>query len=514
MAARITAYAVALIVGLTLIAGLIVGAQRDDDGPVDLIVINGRVYTPDGDGTMAEAVAVQGNKILRVGTTREVQRMRRPQTVVVDAKGGAVMPGFNDASLNFLSAGLTLSEIDLRGAETVAEIERTVRAWALQHPDREWIIGRGWSVDAFDGLLPTKQLLDAVVADRPAYLISEDGQTGWANTHALRAAGIARRSANPAHGVIVKDARSGEPTGVLTQAAMTLVSAVLPKPTRDDKKAAIRAAMTDAHRRGVTSVQSVVDSPAELELYDELRRAQDLGIRIYATLAAPPDVGGSDLDILAPLKVQYGDDPLFKAGAVRVAISMDGVTESHTMNVETLNRVVGELDRRGWQVTIHASGEGAGEAARDAIAYAARTNPVPARDRRHRIEQSWLHGMMIRSGDVVTLGSEGPARAGDPLLGIFVAVNGHSPETEPLITAPAPGERLTLRQAIDAYTRNAAWLSFDEHRKGTLERDMLADLVVLTRDIFALPSARMAEAEVAVTIFDGKVVYQRATETN
>ena len=135
MAARLTAYLVALIVGTTLIAGLIVGAQRDDQGPVDLIVLNGRVYTADGNGTMAEAVAVQGNKIVEVGSSREVQRLRRPQTVVVDARGGAVLPGFNDSHLHLLSGGLALTQIDLLEARTQIEIEELVRGWAAANPD-------------------------------------------------------------------------------------------------------------------------------------------------------------------------------------------------------------------------------------------------------------------------------------------------------------------------------------------------------------------------------------------
>ena len=182
MAGRITAYLVALIVGTTLIAGLIVGAQRDDGGPVDLIVVNGRVYTADGDGTMAEAVAVQGNKILKVGTSREIQRLRRAQTVVVDAKGGAVLPGFNDAHTHLLSGGLSLSEIDLLDAKTLPDVEEAIRTWAALNPDRAWVTGRGWYYDAFTGGLPTRQILDTLVPDRPAYLTSYDGHSGWANS--------------------------------------------------------------------------------------------------------------------------------------------------------------------------------------------------------------------------------------------------------------------------------------------------------------------------------------------
>src|SRR5262245_55547497 len=188
MAGRITAYLVALIVGTTFIAGLIVGAQRDDAGPVDLIVVNGKVYAADGNGTTAEAVAVQGNKILKVGTSREVQRLRRAQTVVVDAKGGAILPGFNDAHIHLLSGGLAQREINLLDAKTLSDVEAAISTWAGLNPDRQWVTGRGWYYDAFAGGLPTRQTLDALVPDRPAFLLSYDGHTGWANSKALKLA--------------------------------------------------------------------------------------------------------------------------------------------------------------------------------------------------------------------------------------------------------------------------------------------------------------------------------------
>ena len=143
MAARLTAYAVAYIVGVTLIAGLIVGAQREDDGAVDLIIINGKVYASDGSADLAEAVAVRGNKVIRVGSNREIQRLKRAQTIVIDAKGGAVMPGFNDAHAHLINGGLSLDQINLSDATTIDAIKDTVRVWSEAHPEREWITGRG-----------------------------------------------------------------------------------------------------------------------------------------------------------------------------------------------------------------------------------------------------------------------------------------------------------------------------------------------------------------------------------
>jgi predicted amidohydrolase YtcJ len=573
MAARLTAYLVAFIVGTTVIAGLIVGAQRED-GPVDLIVLNGRVYTADGKGTMAEAVAVQGNKILHVGTSREVQRLRRPQTIVVDAQGGAVIPGFVDAHAHLLSGGLSLGQINLSDAKTPLDIEETIRRWAAANPERAWITGRGWYYAPFPGGLPSRQMLDRVVSDRPAFLTSYDGHTGWANSQALKLAGITRRTPNPTNGIIVKDPRTGEPTGALKEAAMALVSSLVPKPTREQQVAAIRAAITEAQRRGVTSVQNASGSADELAIYDELRRANELDLRVYGGLSVSPEVSADELAAIDELKTKYSDDPVFKAGAIKLVA--DGVIESYTaamlqpyanrpttsgeprFDQAELDRLVKDLDRRGWQVMIHAIGDRAIRMALDAFEQAAADNPPAARGRRHRIEhietvdpadiprfaragviasmqpyhslpdlggvwsqnigperegRAWLYGSIARAQGRLAFGSDWPVVAMDPLLGLFVAVNRTTLEGEP-DGGWIPGERLSLTQAIDAYTRDAAWASFDEHRKGSLERDMLADIVVLSQDIFSVPAARLADTEVAVTIFDGRIVYRRAASTD
>ncbi len=571
MAARLVAYLVACIVGVTLIAGLIVGAQREDDGAVDLIVVNGRVYGGDGAADLAEAVAVRGNKVIRVGTTREIQRLRRAQTTVIDAKGGAVVPGFNDAHAHFISGGLALDQVSLLEAKTLDEIEDTVRIWAEAHPEREWIVGRGWYYQPFAGGLPTRQLLDALVPDRPAYLIAYDGHTGWANTQALKLAGITRRTKNPPNGAVVKDPRTGQPTGVLKEGAMQLMRTAAPQPTREDKVAAIRGGLGEAHRFGVTSVQNAGGSPEDLELYDELRKRGELTLRVYQALSADASLSEADLDRLDQVRTRFADDPLLKTGAVK--LMADGVIESHTaamlepytnrastsgnthFTAAQLNHVVAMLDRRGWQVMTHAIGDAAVRMALDAYEGAAKANPAPERGRRHRIEhietidaadikrfgtlgviasmqplhglpsptqgdvwsanigperaaRGWVWKSFSSAGGHLALGSDWPVVTIDPLMGLHVAINRTTLDALPE-GGWIPAQRLSLREAIDAYTRGAAWASYDELRKGTLARDMLADLVVLSEDIFELPPARITDAHVVVTIVDGKVVYRR-----
>ena len=566
MAARLTAYIVAFIVGLTLIAGLLVGAQRSDDGPVDLIIVNGKVFT--GQESLAEAVAVQGNKVLRVGTNREIQRLARAQTTVIDAKGGSVLPGFNDAHVHMMSGGLSLDQVSLSEATTLESVRETLKAWADANPTHDWIRGRGWLYAPFGDGLPTRQMLDQLVPDRPAYLVSYDGHTGWANTAALHLAGITRASTPPVNGTIVKDTH-GEPTGVLKEAAMSLMSQAMPVSSRDDKLSALRAAVVEANRVGITSVQNAGGSAEDLGLYDELRKRGELTVRVYQALTVDPTATTEDLDQLDRAREQFQDDPLLKTGAVK--LMADGVVETRTAamlepypggdergelraSAADFSRLVTELDARGWQVMTHAIGDAAIREVLDAYEAARTANPTPERGRRHRIEhietpdpkdvprfgtlgvvasvqpahglppdpagpwasnlgpertaRGWMSGSLAKGGAPLAYGSDWPVVSLDPLRGIFVAVNRTSFDGEPE-GGWMPEERLSLRDAIRAFTSGAAWASFDELRKGTLERDMLADIVILSADIFALPPDRLLEAEVVMTIMDGKVVFRR-----
>jgi hypothetical protein len=570
MAARLTTYVVVGIVAATLIAGLIVGAQRDDsDGPVDLIVYNAKVYTADGSGTMAEAVAVRGNQILRVGSTREITRLRRPQTVAIDARGGAVLPGFNDSNVRFIDGGLSLGEVDLAGAGTLDEISMRIAGWAASNPGRPWIVGRGWTAAAFPTSGPTRQALDTAVADRPAYLVSADGRAAWLNTKAMRLAGITRRTPVPAGGVIVKDVRRGEPTGVLRDAAMTLASRLVPRPTREAREDALRAAIEEAHRHGITSVRDTTRRPEDFLLYDAARTAGELDVRVYA----PAGVDGvpeiEAFKQLDALSTQYPDDPLFKFGGAE--ISIDGPVEAaqaalllpyqknpdddgpDRVDADALNRFVRLLDARGWQVAIDAFGDRAVHMALDALEHAVRTNARPERGRRHRIDgvelvdaadvarfgrldavaslmpgsptddlvetwsqlagaerasRAWPAASLATARAKIALATGWPSAPLDPIAAIHAAVTRTTPDGEPE-GGWSPAERMTLKRAIDAFTSVPARASFDEQRKGALKKGMLADIVVLSRDIFSASESELARTTVAVTIFDGKIVYRR-----
>jgi predicted amidohydrolase YtcJ len=565
MAARLTTYVVVGIVAATLIAGLMVGAQRDDDGPVDLIVHNARIYTADEDQSMAEAVAIRGNQILRVGSNREINRLRRPQTTVIDAKGAAVLPGFNDAHLHLISGGLTFEMLDLHDVATADAVTERLAEWARANPTHSWIRARRWMETTFDGA-PTRKVLDAAVPDRPVQIMSADGTTSWVNTKALTMAGVTRRTQNPPGGTIVRDAR-GEATGVLKGAASQLVEKLIPPPTREARQKALRAAIDAANRHGITSVQTAGDTLEDFELYDAARMAGDLTIRVYGALALSiARLTDTDTNHLAEIAKKYPDDPRFKTGAARVTV--DGDVESHTaamqepyetepatseplVDADDLNRNVRILDAYGWQVMADASGDRAVNMAMNAFAHAVRSNTAPARGRRHRID----HVETIADDDVARLGPlsvvtsllprEGAVEKRAPHIGPERAARGATPRRissargriaigsdwpestlDPLAVLQAAAEssdkgapqssrnanRADLKAAIDGYTSHAAFASFDEQRKGSITSGMLADIVVLTDDIFASPSA-LSSAKVAVTIFDGKIVYRRGEKT-
>ena len=486
MATRLTTILVAVIVGATFIAGLIVGAQRDDaSGPVDVIIVNGKVY-PGGGGDLQEAVAVRGNQILRVGSNRDVKRLRRAQTVVLDAHGATVLPGLNDAHVQLMTGAMALEHLNLSPARTTDDIETELRHYAEDKPSTPWLLGRNGDDDLLAAAnVPARSILDEVVQDRPVLVTSEDGSVAWANSKALELAGITRKTRNPPSGIVVKDHQTGEPTGVLKDDAVDLVSRLVPEPTRAEKLAALRAAISEANRLGITSVHSVSPSQEELQLLDEIRKEGDLAIRVYASIAVPPTIAEGDVLELNKLRDEFPDDPALKLGGIAVICPCD---------TTQMARAVALLDKHGWQVMVQTASGADVNAAVDAFEHVATADPSPERERRYRVDENLLADGQAR----ILSGSSWPAASLDPrdTLEDSIAASGD------------------LRNAIDAYTTHAAYASYDEHRKGTLARGMLADIVILSNDIFESRPEALRETAVTVTIVDGKIVYQRPPTTS
>ena len=534
MAARLTTYLVVAIVAATLIAGWIVGAQRDDNnGPVDLIIHNAKVYAADDSGTMAEAVAIRGNKILRVGSEREVMRHRRPQTQVIDAKGAAVLPGFNDAHVSLIATGLALEGVDVSTASSTDDVRARVSEWAAGHPDAPWIVGRGWSVTALGDAPMTRAQLDFDGDTRPVLLLSSDGAAAWVNTAALHHGKVTRRTAPPADGEIVRD-RRGEPTGVLKGTAVALVSSGVPRATDVSRARALRRAIREAHAHGITSVQDFSAAASDLDLYEDARKTGELMLRVYASVP----VRTEDRAVLDELSRRFPDDPLLKTGLASVDAAQ-----------ADLSRVAAAIDADNWQLAIDAPDAERFTAALGALERSSAANTGRATERRHRIERvravteedlascrtvkpvasmeplallddrlpdtgrrpvpdlsifRWPMRTLEAAAVRLAFGSGAPALAMDPLASLTAAVTG---------TESAPDEALKLKSAVNAWTSGAAWASFDEHRKGTLKPGMLADLVVLSTNVFDKPAVTLGTAQVEFTIFDGKVVHRRRSDS-
>ena len=471
MAARLTAFLVVGIVGVTLIAGLIVGAQRDDEGPVDLIVHNAVVFTGDvaEPDDMPEAIAVRANQVLRVGSNREILRLQRPQTVTIDAKGAAVVPGFNDAHLHLVQGGLALQGVDLTGAATLEDAVHRVAAWADAHPRAPWITGHGWDADVLiDDERPTRQALDEVVAHRPVQLLSRAGTLLWVNSRALKLASLATREA----------------TGIVEGEAFEAMQDLLPQPSAGERARALFAAIAEAQRHGITSLQDADGEPGDFEVLDAARKSGSVDLRIYSALPVHSARTDEDVAALDDVLKRYPDDPLFKAGAARIETD-------ESLTADALNKLVRLLDARGWQIMIQAEGPEEIDRARTAFAHAVRSNPTVPRERRHRLEHQQRH--FTRVGSKLALGSDWPNGPMSPLEVLETAV-------------PA----LSMVQALQAYTVNGAYASYDEERKGFIKPGMLADIVVLSEDIFSLEPEQLGQVKVAYTIFDGRVVYPAA----
>ena len=552
-----------------LILALTLACHREPATPADLVVVNAHVFLGDSGGAFADAIALRGNQVMAVGTRADIDALRGTATRVVDAGGAAVTPGFNDAHVHFVEGSLSLDLVNLLDADSLAEVQRLVGDFAAAHPDAPWVLGLGWLYGSFPGGLPTKEQLDALVPDRPAAIDCYDGHTLWVNSKALALAGITRNTPNPPDGIIVRDPRTGEATGILKEGAQSLVQSLIPEPSREEKLAAMKRGMAEAHRYGVTSIQEAGVGDEDLALFDALNRSGDLRLRAYVALHASPRMTEHDADRLDSIRLQHPDTPMLRLGAVK--LYADGVIEAHTAsmlapyanvatrgNPETtpadMARMVRTLDRRGWQIFIHAIGDAGIRIALDAYDSASTANPAPPQGRRHRIEhieavsaadiprfgklgviasmqpfhaspnrnvleiwavnigperasRAWSWKSIHDAGGRLAFGTDWPVVGIDPRPGMHTALTRQTPAGLPA-GGFVPSQRLPLNIVLQSYTSASAYAEFQETKKGTLQPGMLADLVVWDRDIFALPVDSVKDASVRLTVLNGKVVYE------
>ena len=526
----------------------------------DRVFLGGRIWTADPSRPRAQALALAGDAIVAVGTDPEVRRYVGPATQTVDLRGRFVAPGFNDAHLHFL----VVENADLTGAASVEEVQGRIRAYAAAHPDQAWVTGRGWVYGAFPGSLPDRRQLDAAVADRPAFMTSYDGHSAWANSKALQMAGITRDTRDPDHGVIVRDEK-GEPTGALKESASRLVGRLVPPASAEDRYAALKRRLEEAASYGLTSAQNASIAAADVAAYERVAAEGGLKVRFYFALPMVKDIAADDLAHYKAMRTKY-PGPLMKFGAVKGFV--DGVVESKTAAMlepypgggtgelnwtsDDLDRTVVLYDREGFQVFLHAIGDKAIRMALDAYERAAQANGTSGR--RHRVEHIEAptradiarfkplgviastqalfanpdqntyevyaptlgpdresRAMAFRSldeaGAVQAFGSDSPVFSMEVLRGIYCAATRMTPEGTP----PGgwqPQERISAEAALRHFTRDAAYASFEEQRKGTLAPGMVADLVVLSDDVVAIPPAQILKTRVLLTVMGGRDTYR------
>lgn len=530
----------------------------------DTILRHAKVCTLDRSRPWAEAVAIKGDRILAVGGD-ELAALRGERTAVIDAGGRLVLPGFVDCHVHFTSGSLGLDRVDLADARDLGDLRRMLREYAASRPGPGWILGRGWNYAMFGaGARPHRRDLDELFPDRPVLLVST--HLSWVNSPALALARITRDTPDPPHGRIVRDA-GGEPTGVI-EGGRELLTGVVPEPTRAEKIAALRRGIRLANEHGLTRVHSAGRDFEELALFDELRRQGELTLRLYvAYFLNPPELRAEDLSRLEEAGRSFSGDWLAVGSA---KFLLDGIVESRSAallesyagasgekgrlewEVARYRSAVAELDRRGIQLFTHAIGDRAVRTALDAYEAAARGNRTTGL--RHRIEHvetcaaadlgrfgplgviasmqprhaypdddtlsTWAtalgpdrvsRGFAWKSistrGGRLAFGSDWPVVTLSPWPGLQTAVTRQTVDRNPAEGFNA-GERLTVAEAIEAYTLGAAYAGRRETSEGSLEPGKLADLIMVSQDVFTVDPHEIGRTKVLLTMVGGRIVHQ------
>ncbi|MEX1993893.1 MAG: amidohydrolase family protein [Steroidobacteraceae bacterium] len=420
--------------GLTLLAialAATAGCSRNEDGdantPADLALKNGAIYTVDSVRSWAEAVAIRDGRIVFVGTNRDLDRFIGPATKLVDLKGRMLMPGFQDAHVHPISAGIEFNSCNLndlevfdtsnpsapttRMRETVDRYVAAIKQCAEAQPDEAWISGGGWIMSAFGpGALASRKLIDAVVPDRPVLLWSTDGHSAWVNTKALEMAGITDQTPDPPDGRIDRDPKTGVAIGSLQEGAADLVASVMPPPTDAQSQDGLRFSIRHLNALGITAVQDASVNEKNLQTYRHLDEAGELNLRVTGSIWWDRETGLEQLDEIKRLRKEYSAG---RVDAGTVKIMQDGVMENYTsamlepflvpgdvrgipmVEPEKLKEIVTRLDDEGFQVHFHAIGDAAIRQSLDAVEAARRANGD--RDHRHHIS----HLELIDPADIL-----------------------------------------------------------------------------------------------------------------
>ena len=530
----------------------------------DLILTNASVWTVDRAMPRAEAIAVQGDRIVAVGTMKVVDEWRTPDTRVIDLRGRTVIPGFNDAHIHLLDGGMQLDELDLKDSKSSGEFARRIGERAAATPKGEWVLGGNWDEQAWTPAeLPSRDLIDKLTGETPVFLGRYDMHMALANSAALKLAGVTGATKEPAGGAIVKDAR-GNPTGLLKDAAMGLVYRVIPPASQERRLRAIKRALAHMASLGVTSVQDMGPSSGDVEIYRSLATKGELTTRIRVAPLLVSWVAHAQEGSATP-----ADTPFVRAGAVKAfadgslgsttafffepysdAPGQYGLLADEMQPIEGMRARMLQADKAGQQLCIHAIGDRANSMVLDLYGEVAAANG--ARDRRFRIEHAqhiapkdlarfaklgviasvepyhaiddgrWAERRIgaerakttypfrsfLDQGVKLAIGTDWPVAPLTPLPAVYAAVtratlDGKRPD------GWVPEQKITLAEAIEGYTLGAAYAEFQEDAKGSITVGKLADVAVLSDDPFVTSPASLRDIVVELTIMGGKITFER-----
>ena len=553
---------------LTLVGLLLFLFGCTSQPSADVVLVNGRVWLSEADA-FAEAVAIQGNKILAVGTTTEIRKLVGKKTKVIDVNGKLVTPGFNDAHIHFLNGSIGLSEVQIAEAKSLAEVITTIKEFAQNNPSRKWITGRGWQYTMFPGGMPTKEFLDTLGIDRPIYLRAYDGHSALANSRALELAGINRAYTFANYGAVIRDA-NGDPTGALTEDAQFVVGDIVPPLSREEKLEALRKGMKLLASLGITSIQNASGTPQEFSLYKTLHQNDELMVRTSTAFSVDENTTPEQINDYRRIKDSTPINDYIRASAVK--FMLDGVIESHTagmldhysdvhrddqgsrgslsMPVDRYRELTTAFDKNGFQIYTHSIGDLAVREALNAYEYAQQKNGTSSA--RHRIEHiemvspddiprfaalgvlpsmepihaepgtivvwakavgekrlpySFAWNSFLKSNAKLVFSSDWPACVSiNPIRGLHTAVNRKTVDGNPP-EGWVPEQKISMQDALYAYTMGGAFASGDEKVKGKIAPGYLADMIVFSHDLFSIDPMKTHEAKVVLTIFDGKIIY-------
>jgi predicted amidohydrolase YtcJ len=537
--------------------------------PADILIVHAKIYTVDEKKPWAQSLAIRKGKIVAVGSDEQVARFRGIGTKMIDAGGKLVLPTFTDSHFHMADGGFSLTHVSLEEAKDVADIENRLRAYASQHPDDKWILGRGWNYAMFTpATLPNKKVLDQLFPAIPVVLECYDGHSYWANSKALALAGINKSTPNPPNGEIVRDPATGEATGALKESAGDLVAKVIPQPSHVDNLSAFRAAIKWANQNGIARVHSAGGDFERLDVLQELRDDKQLSLRLQvAYKLEPPELRPENIETIETARKKFHDAWI---DLNSVKFFLDGVVESHTAafldpytdlpstkgalfwDPKKYRSAVVDLDKRGLQLYTHAIGDYAVRTALDAYELAEQTNH--SKDHRNRVEhietistvdiprfaklnviasmqplhsypdedtldvwarnigldrasRAWVWKTIAEYGGHYTFGSDWPVVTLNPWEGIQTAVTRQTNDGNPP-GGFVPSQRLTVAQAVEGYTIEAAYAGHREKSEGTLETGKVADVIIVNRNIFEIDPRTINQTKVVVTIVGGKIVYE------